>query len=89
MKDGKPRCLVDGSDPTQSNWMRYVNCARTVEEQNLEAFQFRGAIYYRTTKDVKAKQELLVWYGLKFARKLGIKWKDFVESNRPDKRGTV
>uniref|UniRef100_A0A2R9AJF4 PR/SET domain 7 n=1 Tax=Pan paniscus TaxID=9597 RepID=A0A2R9AJF4_PANPA len=30
---------VDGKDKSWANWMRYVNCARDDEEQNLVAFQ--------------------------------------------------
>lgn len=47
----KPLC-VDAADPSVSNWMRYVNCARTLEEINLAALQYKGQIYYRTTRDI-------------------------------------
>ncbi|VDL56700.1 unnamed protein product [Hymenolepis diminuta] len=50
--------LVDAFHPILSNWLRvglyilkdnikYVNCARHNEEQNLVAIQYRGKIYYR------------------------------------------
>ena len=43
--------------------MKFVNCARDGEEQNLVAVQFRGEIYYKTCGPVESGTELLVWYG--------------------------
>ena len=43
---------IDGEDVKQSNWLRYVNCARTKQEQNCEAFQYRGNIYYKTLREI-------------------------------------
>ena len=43
--------------------MKFVNCARDGEEQNLVAVQFRGEIYYKTCSAVESGTELLVWYG--------------------------
>lgn len=54
--------IVDGSDEQNSNWMRFVNCARDNKEQNLVAVQFRGEIYYKTCVPVEAGSELLVWF---------------------------
>uniref|UniRef100_A0A8C6Y098 PR/SET domain 7 n=1 Tax=Naja naja TaxID=35670 RepID=A0A8C6Y098_NAJNA len=65
---------VDGKNETNSNWMRYVNCARNEEEQNLVAFQYHGEIYYRTCKEIQPHSELLVWYGEEYGKELGIKW---------------
>ncbi|XP_069796037.1 histone-lysine N-methyltransferase PRDM9-like isoform X2 [Narcine bancroftii] len=65
---------IDAQDESKSNWMRFVNCARKEEEQNLVAFQHRGKIYYRTCKPVHPHCELLVWYGDDYARELGITW---------------
>ncbi|XP_066239786.1 histone-lysine N-methyltransferase PRDM7-like [Saccopteryx leptura] len=64
---------VDGKDESWANWMRYVNCARNDEEQNLVAFQYRRQIFYRTCQVIKPDCELLVWYGDEFGQKLGIK----------------
>ena len=72
IKDGKSGYFVDGEDESKSNWLRYVNCSRCENEQNLVAFQYRGEIYYRTYKDVKPGTELLVWYGDNYAEELGI-----------------
>ncbi|XP_041032610.1 zinc finger protein 271-like [Carcharodon carcharias] len=65
---------IDAKDESKSNWMRFVNCARKEEEQNLVAFQHCGRIYYRTCKPVPPRCELLVWYGDEYAKELGIKW---------------
>ncbi|KAM6949148.1 histone-lysine N-methyltransferase PRDM9-like [Aplochiton taeniatus] len=63
---------IDAKKETHSNWMRYVNCARNEEEQNLVAFQFRGGILYRCCRPLAVGEELLVWYGEEYARDLGI-----------------
>ena len=60
--------------------MRYVNCARGPEEQNLTAFQYKRQVYYRTTKIIPSGTELLVWYGDNYGKELGI---------QPGKRLTV
>ena len=64
--------FIDGQDPSHSNWMRFVNCARNEDEQNALAYQFCGGIYYRTFKTIYPESELLVWYGEKYAKELGI-----------------
>ncbi|XP_041960178.1 histone-lysine N-methyltransferase PRDM9-like [Alosa sapidissima] len=63
---------IDAKRETHSNWMRYVNCARDSEEQNLVAFQYKGGIIYRCCKPIGPGEELLVWYGEDYARDLGI-----------------
>ncbi|XP_029780747.1 probable histone-lysine N-methyltransferase PRDM7 [Suricata suricatta] len=65
---------VDGKDNSWANWMRYVNCARDDEEQNLVAFQYQRQIFYRTCRVIKPGCELLVWYGDEYGQELGIKW---------------
>ncbi|XP_060993717.1 histone-lysine N-methyltransferase PRDM9-like [Dama dama] len=64
---------VDGKDTSWANWMRYVNCARDDEEQNMVAFQYHGQIFYRTCQVVRPGCELLVWYGDEYGQDLGIK----------------
>lgn len=56
----------------ESNWLRYINCARNEEEQNLVAFQYHGEIYYRSFKKIQPGNELFVWYGDQYAKDLGI-----------------
>ena len=63
---------VNGADIQESNWMRYVNCSRVEDEQNLVAYQYRGEIFYRAYKDIQPGTELLVWYGEQYAQHLGI-----------------
>ncbi|KAM5291445.1 histone-lysine N-methyltransferase PRDM9-like [Glossophaga mutica] len=65
---------VDGKDKSWANWMRYVNCARDDEEQNLVAVQYRRQIFYRTCRIVRPGCELLVWYGDEYGQELGSKW---------------
>ena len=69
---GRRPYLIDASDPTHSNWLRFVNCARSEDEQNVSAFQFEGQIFYRTIKSVYPGTELLVWYGDQYASNFGI-----------------
>ena len=71
-KEGKPSFFVDAEKTSEANWMRYVNCARNQEEQNLLAYQYQGAIYYRTLCELPPGQELLVWYGDDYGAELGI-----------------
>ncbi|XP_035886132.1 histone-lysine N-methyltransferase PRDM9-like [Phyllostomus discolor] len=65
---------VDGKDRSWANWMRYVNCARDDEEQNLVAFQYHGQIFYRTCRVIRPGCELLVWCGDEYGQELGSKW---------------
>ncbi|XP_058515301.1 histone-lysine N-methyltransferase PRDM7-like, partial [Ochotona princeps] len=62
---------VDGKDTSLTNWMRYVNCARNDEEQNLVAFQYHRQIFYHTCEVIKPGCELLIWYGDEYGQKLG------------------
>lgn len=65
--------------------MRYVNCSRCENEQNLVAYQYHGEIYYRVYKPVEPNAELLVWYGDEYAEQLGIPL--FEEEQIEDKIG--
>ncbi|KAF6089012.1 hypothetical protein HJG60_015500 [Phyllostomus discolor] len=65
---------VDGKDRSWANWMRYVNCARDDEEQNLVAFQYHRQIFYRTCRVIRPGCELLVWFGDEYGQELGSKW---------------
>ncbi|KAB0353818.1 hypothetical protein FD755_023487 [Muntiacus reevesi] len=78
---------VDGKDTSWANWMRYVNCARDDEEQNLVAFQYHGQIFYRTCRVVRPGCELLVWYGDEYGQDLGIKWNSRGKSELATGRG--
>ncbi|KAJ8365181.1 hypothetical protein SKAU_G00140120 [Synaphobranchus kaupii] len=82
------RCVeyIDARRETHSNWMRYVNCARNEEEQNLVAFQHRGSILYRCFKPILQGQELLVWYGEDYAKDLDITF-NYLWSNKCSSKG--
>ena len=58
VQDGKVWYYVNGADVQESNWMRYVNCSRVEDEQNLVAYQYRGEIFYRAYKDIQAGEIL-------------------------------
>ncbi|XP_034560248.1 PR domain zinc finger protein 1-like isoform X2 [Notolabrus celidotus] len=67
---GQLQNFIDGYDEHRSNWMRYVNPARSVTEQNLVACQNGKDIYFYTVRPVEPSQELLVWYSPEFAQRL-------------------
>ncbi|CAG5001556.1 unnamed protein product [Parnassius apollo] len=71
-QNNKPKHVVDAADEDRSNWMRYVNCSRHWNEQNLLAYQYKGQLYYRTIKIVPRFTELLVFYGSEFASFLDV-----------------
>ncbi|XP_056142052.1 PR domain zinc finger protein 1a [Lampris incognitus] len=68
--EGELHHFVDGLDESRSNWMRYVNPAHSVAEQNLAACQNGMEIYFYTVRPVPAGAELLVWYCPDFAQRL-------------------
>eukprot|EP00105_Crassostrea_gigas_P006257 XP_011420123.1 PREDICTED: uncharacterized protein LOC105322918 [Crassostrea gigas] len=63
---------IDAASPAKSNWLRYVNCARNVHEENLKPIICDGLVFYMTSKDVEPDTELLVWYGTEYGKHLGI-----------------
>ncbi|XP_043211656.1 histone-lysine N-methyltransferase PRDM9-like [Amphibalanus amphitrite] len=71
-KDKRVHHSVNAEDPSCSNWLRRVNCARSEEEQNIVAFQYRGQVYFRTSKPVPRGSELLVYYADDSARELTV-----------------
>ena len=68
--DGRLHHFIDGYDVHHSNWMRYVNPARSLAEQNLVACQNGGDVFFYTIRPVEPQQELLVWYSQEFAQRL-------------------
>jgi len=68
----KLACFLDSSDENSSSWMRFIQCARHFDEQNLFVFQYYGSIYYRAFKDILVGKELLVWYDEKYPQYFGI-----------------
>ncbi|KAM8952436.1 PR domain zinc finger protein 1 [Pelodytes ibericus] len=67
---GELHHFIDGYNEAKSNWMRYVNPAHSLQEQNLAACQNGMDIYFYTVKNIPANQELLVWYCRDFADRL-------------------
>ena len=53
---------IDGKDPAKSNWLRFLNDSRD-RRINVEPYQYRGNIYYRTIKNIKPGGEMFVSYG--------------------------
>ncbi|XP_060740871.1 uncharacterized protein LOC132855719 isoform X1 [Tachysurus vachellii] len=63
---------IDATSEVHSNWMRYVNCARNDEEQNLVVFQYQRGIMYRCCRPIKPGQELSLWYDEEYVKYAGI-----------------
>ena len=82
---GRTVWYIDGADLNRANWLRFVNCARNEDEQNLFAFQFRGRIYYRSYKVINPGEELLVYYGDSYAKQLGIEKLESNDGNKEEK----
>src|SRR5277367_5032843 len=61
---------MDAAIISKSNWMRYVNCAKTEKHENVVAMQFRGEIFYRAVEDLVPRQEMYIWYGPEYANDL-------------------
>nr|XP_046213883.1 PR domain zinc finger protein 8 [Oncorhynchus gorbuscha] len=53
------------------SWLRLVQAACGREEQNTEAFLKGGQLYFRTTRDIRQEEELLVWYDQELSHLLG------------------
>ena len=52
-KDDNRPLSVDAVDETISNWMRYVNCPTNEQQSNISSFQYKGQIYYKTSRQIK------------------------------------
>ncbi|CAF3704350.1 unnamed protein product [Rotaria sp. Silwood1] len=61
--EGNVYNYIDASNPSHSNWLRYVNCPMRQVDENLIPVQFNGELYYQTSRDIKAGEELFVYYG--------------------------
>eukprot|EP00062_Callorhinchus_milii_P014050 gi/632962888/ref/XP_007897572.1/ PREDICTED: putative histone-lysine N-methyltransferase PRDM6 [Callorhinchus milii] len=71
-QEGSLQHFIDGSDPSKSNWMRYIRCARHCGEQNITVVQYRSCIFYRACVDIPRGVELLVWYNDSYTSFFGI-----------------
>ena len=54
---------IDATDIKTSNWLRYFNDSRKNKTTNIEPYQYRGKLYYRTIKNINPGSELFVSYG--------------------------
>nr|XP_054760179.1 oocyte zinc finger protein XlCOF6-like [Lytechinus pictus] len=55
-----------------NTWMSQVRCAQSEEEQNIEAYQFYGEIYFKSTRVIEAGSELKVFYSPEYAKRVGV-----------------
>ena len=53
---------IDGHNPKTSNWLRFLNDSRD-RRINVEPYQSRGKLYYRTIKKINPGSELFISYG--------------------------
>ncbi|XP_061427656.1 PR domain zinc finger protein 1-like [Lethenteron reissneri] len=70
-RHGELQHFVDGWDVSRSNWMRFVNPARSRREQNLVACQHGDDVFFYTLRGVSPGRELLVWYSPEYTRRMG------------------
>ncbi|XP_075930695.1 uncharacterized protein LOC116952967 [Petromyzon marinus] len=70
-RHGELQHFVDGWDVSRSNWMRFVNPARSRREQNLVACQHGADVFFYTLRGVSPGRELLVWYSPEYTRRMG------------------
>ncbi|ESO91293.1 hypothetical protein LOTGIDRAFT_153726 [Lottia gigantea] len=56
--------IINADKKNIGNWMKYVNCARYFEEQNIVSVQIDNEIYYKAIKDIEIGEELLTWFNL-------------------------
>ena len=69
--DGRLKYYVDGkSDP--ENWLKLINCARSLREQNVNVLQDGERIFYEASREISPGQELLVWYGSSYELYMGL-----------------
>ena len=71
-EDNKLSHFLDGKDEGHSSWMRFIQCARSKDEQNLFAFQYKDNVYYRSFRDIAVGEEFLVWYDDRYLQHFGI-----------------
>ena len=76
-KGGQENHYVDGYDMTTSNWLRWINCARHVNEENVYCLHCRGKPYYVTSRDIHPGEELLVYYGEIYGNRLDINTRQY------------
>lgn len=53
---------IDAKPVKKNNWLRYVNDSKD-RRVNVESYQYKKRMYYRTIKNVKPGAELFISYG--------------------------
>ncbi|VDN51050.1 unnamed protein product [Dracunculus medinensis] len=90
--------MIDAKNDKKSNWMKYVNPAKSKDSQNLVACQINNEIYFYSVKAIKPNSELLYWYSRDYARRINFpssceQWSPPVQikisATRSDKVGSV
>ena len=56
----------------RSSWVRFINCARFPEEENVMIRECKGRIFLATARDIPPGEELMCYYGHSYAENLGI-----------------
>uniref|UniRef100_A0A8R1U5Y3 Blmp-1 n=1 Tax=Pristionchus pacificus TaxID=54126 RepID=A0A8R1U5Y3_PRIPA len=64
--------MIDCSDDSKSNWMKYVKRATASHNQNLVACQIDTEIYFYSIKPIAPNTELLFWYSRDYAMRLRV-----------------
>ena len=63
---------VDAIHEQASNWMRFVNSAMESDGANCIVRQVDYDIYFLTNREIKKGEELMIWYGTRYAEQLGL-----------------
>lgn len=77
--------LVDTTDESVSNWMRFVRLAHTPAEQNLVIVQLNEALYFTTTSDIPPRTELKVHYSEQYGSRRGLALLEAKEKEVPNR----
>ena len=60
---------LDVSSEEDSNWMRFIRTATSPDNQNLVLNEIDGQLYFTSTREIAANEELRVWYSEEYAKK--------------------
>ena len=75
-QNGRLSSYIDAETIPASNWTRWINGTRGPREEkfriNIEAYQYSGRIWFRTTRPVKKGEELIMSYGRDYWKHLMI-----------------
>ena len=62
--------IIDAQDDfiDKTNWTRFVNSVKDMDDQklNVYSYQYGNEIYFKSMKDIKPGQQLLIYYGPNF-----------------------